>query len=99
LDGDELKALVEANTRTSVQKLAEQLGVRTRPICTHLNRKGKILKKELEKWFPYELNDSRKNRRFEMSSAPILRNKIDPFLHRIVTCVEKWMLYDTRRRS
>ena len=34
-----------------------------------------------------------------MSSSLLLRNKNDPFLDRVVTCDEKWVLYDIRRRS
>ena len=48
---------------------------------------------------PHELTESQKLRRFEVSSALLLRNKNDPFLDRIVTCDEKWMMYDNRRRS
>ncbi|VDM59260.1 unnamed protein product [Angiostrongylus costaricensis] len=48
LDNDELKALVEANTRRSVRELAEWLGLSTERIPIHLNRIGKT--KELGKW-------------------------------------------------
>ena len=33
-----------------------------------------------------------------MSSTLLLRNKNDPFLERIVTCDEKWILYNDQRR-
>ena len=48
---------------------------------------------------PHELNDNQKERRYEVSSSLLLRNKNDPFLYRVVTCDEKWVLYDNRRRS
>ena len=37
--------------------------------------------------------------RFEVSSALLLRNNNDPFLDRIVTYDEKWILYNNLRRS
>ena len=48
---------------------------------------------------PRELNDNQKKRRYEVSSSLLLRNKNDLFLDRVVTCDEKWVLYDNRRRS
>ncbi|KAE9414976.1 hypothetical protein Angca_002873, partial [Angiostrongylus cantonensis] len=41
LDEGNLKALLEANMRTTVREPAEQLGVSTRATCTHFNRIGK----------------------------------------------------------
>ncbi|XGW15070.1 hypothetical protein V3C99_000951 [Haemonchus contortus] len=38
-------------------------------------------------------------KRFEVSSSLLIRNDAEPFLHRIVACDEKWVLYDNRERS
>ena len=52
----------------------------------------------MDKWVSHELNDNHKCKPFEISSA-LLRNKNEPFLNRIVTFDEKWILYDNRKRS
>ena len=97
VDNNPLSALVEANPRTTVQELASELDVTYTTISNHLREIGKT--KKLDKWVPHELNDNQKKRRYEVSSSLLLRNKNDPFLDRVVTCDEKWVLYDNRRRS
>ena len=97
VDNDQLRALVKANPHTTVRELASELDVTYPTISNLLREIGKT--KNLDKWVPHELNDNQKKRRYEVSSSLLLRNKNDPFLDRVVTCDEKWVLYDNRRRS
>lgn len=97
VSNDHLKAVVESDTRTSVRKLADELSVTKSTISRHLQELGKV--KKLDKWIPHQLNDKQENQRFEICSSLVIRNRNDPFLSRIVTCDEKWVLYDNRRRS
>lgn len=48
---------------------------------------------------PHELNEAQKLRRLEICASLSLRHQNEPFLHRIITCDEKWILYDNRKRS
>ncbi|XP_026709786.1 histone-lysine N-methyltransferase SETMAR-like [Athene cunicularia] len=97
IDDNELKALVEADTCTTVRELAKELGVSISTVSDHLKKIGKS--KKLDKWVPHELNENHRNHYFEVSSALLFHNQNNPFLDRIVTCDKKWMLYDNRQLS
>lgn len=97
VDNDQLRAIIEADTLKTTREVAEELNVNQSTIVRHLVQIGKV--KKLDKWVPHELTENQKNRRFEVSSSLLLRNKNDPFFDRIVTCDEKWILYDNQRRS
>jgi histone-lysine N-methyltransferase SETMAR len=97
VDNQQLKTLVEANPRTTARELALELGVGCATIMRHLTAIGQ--KKKLDKWVPHDLTENQKNRRLEVASSLLLRQKNEPFLDRIITCYEKWILYDNTRRS
>src|SRR3569832_1449412 len=65
-------------------------------VVRHLAIIGKV--KKLDNWVPADLTDPHKMQRFDVSSALILHSRNDPFLERIVTCDEKWIMYDNIKR-
>ena len=96
VDNDHLRAIIEADSLTTTQEVAEEFNINCSAVIRHLKQIGKV--KKLNKWVPHELTEIQKNRRFEVSSSLILRNNNEPFLDRIVTCHEKWILSDNRRQ-
>lgn len=93
----ELQAAVELNSRQSVRELSKQFDVCARTISTHLKAIGKV--KKMEQWVPHLLSNSQKTKRLEICKSLLLRHEEDPFLNRIITSDEKWVLYHNRRRS
>ena len=96
VDNDQLRALVEANSCTTVRELASELDITYLTISNHLREIEKT--KKLDKWVPHKLNDNQK-RCYEVSSSLLLCNKNNPFLNQVATCDEKWVLYDNRQHS
>nr|XP_020754536.1 histone-lysine N-methyltransferase SETMAR-like [Odocoileus virginianus texanus] len=96
VDNDQLREIIDADPLKTTRKIAEELKVNHSTVVRHLKQIGKV--KKLNKWVPHELTENQKNRRFEVSSSLILRNNNEPFLDRIVTCHEKWILSDNRQQ-
>uniref|UniRef100_A0A7I4YDL9 HTH_48 domain-containing protein n=1 Tax=Haemonchus contortus TaxID=6289 RepID=A0A7I4YDL9_HAECO len=83
VDNDELKAMVEADPRVILDDILSELNFSIGTVPSNMRKIGKT--KKPDKWVSHELSDEQKNRRFEISTALLLRHKNDAFLVRIVT--------------
>jgi [histone H3]-lysine36 N-dimethyltransferase SETMAR len=60
-------------------------------IRQHLQQIGKVLKEGV--WVPHQLSTQNRIQRVTIASSLLARNSREPFLDRIVTGDEKWVLY------
>lgn len=97
VDNGQLKALIEEDTTKTVRELAADLQVDASTISRHLAQLGKV--KKLDRWVPHELNEKQAKKRYHICSSLLLRQKNEPFLDRLITCDEKWLLFDNQKRS
>ncbi|XP_029639770.1 histone-lysine N-methyltransferase SETMAR-like [Octopus sinensis] len=86
---DQLNALVKGNPRTTVRKIGSLVQTSPATACRHLKKIGKV--KKMDRFVPHQLNDIQRNRRLTVCSKLISR------LYRLITCDEKWILFDNSR--
>ena len=87
----ELIAIVESDASQTTRKLASTFCVPIPIILHHLRQIRKVEK--LDRWVSHKLNAHQMKKRFDASVSFLSRNEGEPFLHLIVTCDEKWILY------
>uniref|UniRef100_A0A7I4Y7L4 Histone-lysine N-methyltransferase SETMAR n=1 Tax=Haemonchus contortus TaxID=6289 RepID=A0A7I4Y7L4_HAECO len=97
VDHDVLLGAVEEDQRQPLRKDAKKMGVSHTVVAAHLELLGIV--KKLDKWVTHDFTEQQQLKRSEVSSSLLIRSDAEPFLHRIVTCDEKWILYDNRERS
>ena len=96
-DEDTIKALVDANRRITTREIAERLNLSNSTVHNHLKRIGLISK--LDIWVPHALTERNLCRRVDVCDLLLKRQENDPFLKRIITGDEKWIVYNNVKRK
>lgn len=96
VDEDALRAVVEEDPRQTLDELQERIGIDRTTIFRHIKAMGKTSKAGV--WVPHQLTEGNKLQRASICNSLLSRNKNDPFLERIVTGDEKWVMYDNPKR-
>ncbi|XP_025264338.1 histone-lysine N-methyltransferase SETMAR-like [Camponotus floridanus] len=99
IDDDKIKALVQANKHSTVRELATALKVSIGSVHGHLKSLGFV--KKLNVWVPHQLKEIHLTKRMNVCDQLTKHEENDPFLKRMITGDEKWIVYNnvSRKRS
>lgn len=99
IDDDALRALVDNEPLLTTRELANKLHVSHVTIENHLNKIGFIYK--WCRWISHQLSEKHIADRISIASSLLSRQQYEPFLDRLVTGDEKWIVYDNvvRKRA
>ncbi|XP_014478527.1 PREDICTED: histone-lysine N-methyltransferase SETMAR-like, partial [Dinoponera quadriceps] len=92
LDDDILRAMVDSDLGQTIRELSLKIGCPWSTVQDHLHRMGKVYKQGI--WVPHELTETALDQRRTICASLLSWYKTDPFLRRIVTGDEKWVLYN-----
>lgn len=97
LDDDVLRTLVANNSRITTEEVANELNVNKSTAFRRLKKVGYTLK--LDTWVPHQLSEKNKVDRMRTAISLLRRIENEPFLSRLVTGDEKWILYNNVQRK
>ena len=96
-DEDIIKALIDSNRRITTREIAQTLHLSNSTVHDHLKRLGFTSK--LDTWIPHNLTERNLCCRLDICDMLLKRQENDPFLKRIVTGDEKWVVYNNVKRK
>ena len=90
VDDDQIKAIIESDRHVTVGKIVEMLKIPKSTTDHHIQRLGLVEK--LDIWLPHEFIEIHLTKRNNDCDLHLECNEFDPFLKRIITGDEKWIV-------
>lgn len=99
VDTDEIITLVNANSHLTVEEIRKIVNVSHGSVVKHLRDAGYVSRADV--WVPHELSDRNLQQRLDACDLLLKKNEEHPFLKKMITGDEKWIVYNNvkRRRS
>lgn len=88
---DEIVSLVTANPFLTIKEIEDVTGVSRGTVWNRLHEAGLSNKRNI--WVPHDLTDRQLERRVDACHTLLRKNSNEPFLRRMITGDEKWILY------
>lgn len=98
-DEDRIKTLIENNPRYTTRQLAKILKISKSTIHEHLVKLGYVKPSRFDVWVPHDLTEKNLMDRISNCDSLYKRNEETPFLKRVVTGDEKWIIYNNVQRK
>ncbi|XP_014479919.1 PREDICTED: histone-lysine N-methyltransferase SETMAR-like [Dinoponera quadriceps] len=96
-DDNQIKTLIENNQRYTTQEIAEILHLSHTTVIEYLQELGYVNRFDL--WVPHDLPEENLVDRISICDSLLKRNTNSPFLKRIVTGDETWIIYNNAVRK
>ena len=97
IDDDQILALIQNNPRFTSREIAKILKISKSAVLLHLEKSGMVNRYDV--WVPHNLSDKNLMDRVFACTLLLNRNDNDPFLKRLVTGDEKWIVYNNAKRK
>ncbi|GFY58768.1 histone-lysine N-methyltransferase SETMAR [Trichonephila inaurata madagascariensis] len=92
-----MNATIEEDSSQTCGELARQFNTSSETVRLHLHHLGKTYR--LSKWVPQTLLEVHKQQRMAACLSLLSRHRSASIFNRVLTSDEKWVLYDTPKRS
>ncbi|GFV37618.1 histone-lysine N-methyltransferase SETMAR [Trichonephila clavipes] len=89
--------MLKNNPHLTSREIAEEFGIHHTIVGDHIQSLGFVLKQSV--WVPHELTENNLSDRVKMCSSHMIRYNVEPFLDKLITGDEKWILYENIKRK
>lgn len=98
-DDNQIRTLIENNHHYTTREIAEIINVSHQTVANHLHTLGYVSRYDI--WVPHNLSEKNLMDRISICDLLLKRNENVPFLKRMITGDEKWIVYNNveRKRS